>query len=172
MGRTVGASGAPVATMTCLPDARLAAVCLVCPSTSGYVWVRLFCLSLGRIVVRGAAMTGSGGGQLVKPVLDERVGIEYSVHRPSPAFLRELCLVFPGVDMATILVIPTMQRAKGDLVADSPNAAEEKDRLLEVFCEWATCVCDYIKEHGAWADFTDPCSGFPVRHDPVLRTCC
>eukprot|EP00729_Bicosta_minor_P018760 gene18760-32336_t len=66
-----------------------------------------------------------------------------------PRMKEDLGRVFPGVDMANMLIVPTFQPCKCDLVAMGPEPEAEKDRLLE-------------NAQGHWADLTDPCSGFPV----------
>ena len=74
--------------------------------------------------------------------------------------------VLPGVDLdapAPLLLVPTCQRARMDLVAWGDAVAAEKDALLERFSRWAGAVCDALGAKGWWGDFVDPCSGLPVR---------
>jgi len=65
-------------------------------------------------------------------------------------------------DMREILAIPTNQKARADLVAVGDHIEEEKDRLLNVFVEFAKALCERIAERGYWADYIDPCSGLPM----------
>lgn len=114
--------------------------------------------------VDAAAVASTASLTVVAPVLDRAREIEYSVHRPSAALLKDLSRVFLALPAgAPLLVVPTMQRSRVDLVVETPEVAEEKDRLLENFCQWAMAVTAELERRGEWADFTDPCSGFPVR---------
>lgn len=72
----------------------------------------------------------------------------------------------------------SLKPAEVDLIEFGPHAEDEKNRLLEVvgvskkvsfvshlqFSEWATKRCNALKERGYWANFTDPCSGYPVTY--------
>lgn len=101
----------------------------------------------------GPPLAGAGAGG----------DIEWSVHRVLPRMVPDLKRVFPGVDaIDEVLVIPTFQKCRCDLIADGPGPDAEKDRLLETFVRWATAVCKQLREKGYWADLTDPCSGLPV----------
>jgi len=73
--------------------------------------------------------------------------------------------VFPGVDTARMLLIPTCQRADMDLVARGERVEDEKDRLLERFVAWAAAlVAELAAAGGHWSDYADPCSGLPMVH--------
>ena len=52
----------------------------------------------------------------------------------------------------------------------TPEAAHEKDRLLESFYQWAKAVCKHLQSDGNWADFIDPCSGYPVLFTLSFKT--
>jgi hypothetical protein len=56
---------------------------------------------------------------------------------------REVASVFPGVDIDTILIVPTCQRAVMDLVQVGDVVEVEKDKLLEQASHW--------RGGGAWA---------------------
>jgi S-methylmethionine-dependent homocysteine/selenocysteine methylase len=76
--------------------------------------------------------------------------------------------VLPGVELggpSPLLVVPTCQRARMDLVAWGDAVAAEKDTLLERFLRWGGAVRRRLGAGGWWADFVDPCSGLPV-HTP------
>jgi len=102
---------------------------------------------------------------LLAPVMNERVKIEYSVHKMQPRMKPDMERCFPGEDLANLLIIPTFQQCKCDLVADGPGPAAEKDALLESFMAWAQEICQELRDEGHWADLTDPCSGYPVFGD-------
>lgn len=92
--------------------------------------------------------------------------IEVSMHAPLPKPLqREARHVFgmDAFDEDACVVIPTNQRATVDLVSMRGEAVEaEKDRLLNVFMEFAATVCKEITASNYWADYIDPCSGLPM----------
>ncbi|CAN0503596.1 unnamed protein product, partial [Laminaria digitata] len=56
--------------------------------------------------------------------------LQVSLHTCPMALHRELCHVFPGVDLTSCLAVPTSQRAKMDLVSIGEPVETEKDRLL------------------------------------------
>eukprot|EP00047_Mylnosiga_fluctuans_P005356 m.240000 g.240000 ORF g.240000 m.240000 type:complete len:173 (-) comp13588_c0_seq1:114-632(-) len=92
--------------------------------------------------------------------------LEYSVHPANALFRRELARVFgDSVDYTRMLIIPTFQSARVDLVAMGAHAEEEKDRLFQTFYDWATGVCKRLQGAGHWADFTDPATGLPALGD-------
>lgn len=76
---------------------------------------------------------------------------QVSLHTCPKALSRELCHVFPGVDLASCLAVPTSQRATLDLVSIGEPVELEKDRLLNsvrlgvIGCTqshgWLACVC-------------------------------
>jgi len=103
----------------------------------------------------------------VKVAVLNRGEVEYSIHACPKALFREAKFVFPFMqkDMAAegaLLVIPTCQKALHDLVKVGPEIEDEKDRLLEVFMDFAKTVCTELREGGHWADYIDPCSGLPM----------
>ena len=62
-----------------------------------------------------------------------------------------------------LIAIPTNQRARRDLVAVGDDVEEEKDRLLNVFLDFGSNLCNLIRTKlGYWADYIDPCSGLPM----------
>lgn len=92
--------------------------------------------------------------------------IEISVHTLPKPLQREFQHVFNESNLpfemntdsnAEILAIPTNQRAREDLVGVGDNVEKEKDRLLNVFFDFAKELCEKIKSAGYWADFIDPC---------------
>eukprot|EP00897_Mesotaenium_endlicherianum_P004783 jgi/Mesen1/4332/ME000022S03624 len=72
--------------------------------------------------------------------------------------------MFPGQAIEGMLIVPTCQNSAVDLVKMGEVVEEEKDRLLEVFVEWAKSVCDKLQSRGFFADYIDPCSGLPMIH--------
>jgi len=108
-------------------------------------------------------------------------GLEISVHTLPKQLQREFHHVFPesnlplddiltqhdGADggataTAEFLALPTNQHAREDLVAMGEKIEREKDRLLNVFMQFARALCERIVAAGYWADFIDPCSGLPM----------
>jgi hypothetical protein len=118
------------------------------------------------------------------------VDIEYSIHGCPARLYQELKLIFPelfptssscssltksfsaglrsstdssiAVQRSDLLIIPTFQPCRYDLVGAGPEQDREKDEKLEHFYLWAITLCSLIREQGHWADFTDPASGYPV----------
>lgn len=95
------------------------------------------------------------------------------------------CLRPPARHNAGLLLVPTCQHSKMDLVQTGEAVEEEKDTLLETvqgnsvlcclfpasacptltclqFMEFAKGVCNKATDRGHWADYIDPCSGLPV----------
>jgi hypothetical protein len=91
-------------------------------------------------------------------------GLEYTIVECPKRHSREVRAVFPGLDPEGLFVIPTCQRSDIDLVRFGDVIEQEKDRLLERFCEFAKAACDSLAADGYWADYIDPCSGLPMVH--------
>lgn len=98
---------------------------------------------------------------------------EISVHPCPKALYREAQFVFPfmqnKIDESinwenSLLVLPTCQRAREDLVKIGPEIEAEKDRLLETFMNFSKQLCELLINHDNkyWADYIDPCSGLPM----------
>lgn len=98
------------------------------------------------------------------PVTTTLWGMEYSVHECPKRHKTEAEAVFPGVSYEGLLVVPTCQRSKMDLVNVGDTVEQEKDDLLERFFEFAKSVCSKLDAQGHWADYIDPCSGLPMVH--------
>ena len=118
--------------------------------------------------VLSSGQGGQGGSShkakrmLLDPVVvfeDEEAGvcIEASVHRCPPAMFQELKAVFPAVttsantvlkDTSRLLVIPTFQKARCDLLSVGHNAEVEKDRLLNnvrpFFLSLSVCLTFFV----------------------------
>ncbi len=73
------------------------------------------------------------------PSHGENNEIEVSVHSPSKFFIRELQHVFQSTALDNVLAIPTMQRARMDLVSIGDDVETEKDRLLETVYHLLHC---------------------------------
>lgn len=100
--------------------------------------------------------------------------IEVSIHELPRLMRRDLVLVLPSWPVSSyegqgergekLYAICTAQRASLELVNWGPEAAQQKDFLLERFAEWANMVCDLLTSRGfPLCDFIDPCSGLPAR---------
>ena len=61
----------------------------------------------------------------------EKLQLDISAHICPKRFIKELQYVFPNCDLTNIIVIPTMQFAKNELVNIGDEIEVEKDRLLE-----------------------------------------
>eukprot|EP00038_Savillea_parva_P026634 m.55409 g.55409 ORF g.55409 m.55409 type:complete len:112 (+) comp7600_c0_seq2:241-576(+) len=93
---------------------------------------------------------------LVPPTMNDSCGIEYSVHKVLPRMVEDLQRVFPSVDLSEVLIIPTFQKCRCDLIANGPEPDAEKDRLLETFVSWAKAVCSSLRDAGHWAVLLHP----------------
>ncbi len=110
------------------------------------------------------------------------------------------CLRPPARHNAGLLIVPTCQHSKMDLVQTGEAVEEEKDTLLEKVRRAATClysvlcclfpasacpaptslqfmefakgVCNKATDRGHWADYIDPCSGLPVSRCSVKLLPC
>lgn len=89
-------------------------------------------------------------------------GMEWSVHEVPKRFEREAQEMFAGMDLAGLLIVPTCQQAKLDLVNVGETVETEKDFLLERFMAFAADVCEQLVAQGHWADYIDPCSGLTM----------
>jgi hypothetical protein len=97
--------------------------------------------------------------------------MEVSVHTIPKSLQREFHHVFERQvtfdslreQGAEILAILTNQHALEDLISVGDRVEKEKDRLLNVFIEFARPLCHRVSDAGFWADFIDPCSGLPMR---------
>lgn len=98
-------------------------------------------------------------------------GLEVSLHTLPKQLKREFLHVFPESNLsleniqdasAEFLTLATNQHARVDLVAVGEHIEGEKDRLLNVFMQFAQNLCDKIRNAGFWADYIDPCSGLPM----------
>ncbi|KAF9383455.1 hypothetical protein CPB97_006444 [Podila verticillata] len=89
------------------------------------------------------------------------IKLEYSIHVSPKRMTRELFTVFPGKDLANLLVVPTFQKCGHQMVAYDATIAKEKDDRLEDFVKWSTILHDRLDALGFWSDMTDPASGFP-----------
>eukprot|EP00953_Heterococcus_sp_UTEX-ZZ885_P022638 12511-Heterococcus_DN1.PRE.2 len=67
-----------------------------------------------------------------------------------------------GIDLTGCLAVPTNQHADTDLVNVGQPVEAEKDRLLNVFVDFAATLCNKLRSQGHWADYIDPCSGLPM----------
>jgi len=90
--------------------------------------------------------------------------MEISVHTCSTASVtRELKRIFPQRDAGNLLAIATFQPSQTDLVSIGATIEEEKDELLEKFFKFAEKFVNDVAAKGYWADYIDPCSGYPMK---------
>lgn len=64
---------------------------------------------------------------------------------------------------ARLVLVPTIQQTRIDILAVNEATALEKDQCLERFMALAASFCAFLEARGAWADYCDPCSGLPMR---------
>jgi hypothetical protein len=91
--------------------------------------------------------------------------IEYSIHYVPQQLDKETLKIFPSLlvqDLASLLVVPTWQKTKYDLASFGPEIEEEKTRCLENFLRLGNIFVHQITSQGYWADYIDPCSGYPM----------
>lgn len=118
----------------------------------------------------GPAVLFSSFFKLLLPILTHRGKFIACIEILIPyQLIREFRHVFaegnlPNIadSTAEILALPTNQLALHDLVATGEAVEQEKDRLLNVFMDFAHMLCDKILRAGYWADYVDPCSGLPM----------
>ncbi|KAI8106817.1 hypothetical protein M9434_001471 [Picochlorum sp. BPE23] len=101
---------------------------------------------------------------MLKPVTATLWGMEYSIHECPKTHRDDVASIFPQEDMQGMLIVPTCQKSDVNLVGWGEQADVEKDRLLERFVQFASCVCEWLMDKGYWADYIDPCSGLPMIH--------
>ncbi|KAI9207460.1 uncharacterized protein BJ171DRAFT_578579 [Polychytrium aggregatum] len=95
--------------------------------------------------------------------------MQVSVHTPGRHLKKELALVFPELKnskhLDQLLVIPTFQLSRHDLVAVTPETNLERNILLDYIYIFGQKFRDNIAALGYWADMTDPASGYPIYSD-------
>jgi len=99
---------------------------------------------------------------MLMPVTTTVWGMEYSVHECPKRHKKEAEAMFPGLNVDGLLLIPTCQRTKIDLVRTGEGVDNEKDFCLERFISFARRVTDRLIAVGHWADYIDPCSGLSM----------
>ncbi|KAK3815969.1 MAG: hypothetical protein J3R72DRAFT_461171 [Linnemannia gamsii] len=87
--------------------------------------------------------------------------LEYTIHASPRRMTRDLATVFPNKDLSGLLVVPTFQKCKHEMVAWDAEIAKEKDDRLDDFIRWSTAIHNRLEKLGYWSDMTDPASGFP-----------
>ncbi|KAF9089152.1 hypothetical protein BGX23_006886 [Mortierella sp. AD031] len=87
--------------------------------------------------------------------------LEYSIHASPRRMTRDLATVFPSKDLSGLLVVPTFQKCKHEMVAWDAEIAKEKDDRLDDFIRWSKALHHRLEKLGYWSDMTDPASGFP-----------
>jgi hypothetical protein len=134
--------------------------------------VQFFYTSATLIMSYGQTASTLWGPILLTKVEKSDDALEVSLHTLPKQLLREFHHVFDegniqiqsrsGHAEPALLAIPTNQHAREDLVAIGPHIELEKDRLLNVFMDFACDLCKRIRDAGYWADYIDPCSGLPM----------
>ena len=91
--------------------------------------------------------------------------LQFSVHKISAAIIPEIAPSLPQVssaDVKRVFVVPTFQKCGCAVIDFTPEAAVEKDRLLETFVQFASGVQRYVQaqDEAYWCDYVDPCTGY------------
>ena len=68
---------------------------------------------------------------IVTPTLLDHLQLEYSVHKVPIAHKEDVRAVFPNVNVDDILIVPTCQRAKEDLVKTGEKVSGWVDDLMD-----------------------------------------
>jgi hypothetical protein len=90
---------------------------------------------------------------------------EYSLHLCPRKHRNELRQQFPKLSLEEIekmIIVPTQQKTKVDIIKNGEEVDEEKDYCLERFLDFARIASDYLIKRGFWADYIDPCSGLTM----------
>lgn len=99
-------------------------------------------------LARGAAASANdkmATSHVAPTLLDNAsVDLEYSVHSVPKAHRDDVAAIFPGVDLDRVLVVPTCQRAREDLVTVGEKVEQEKDRLLNTVSPCGCAVLDVL----------------------------
>eukprot|EP00471_Norrisiella_sphaerica_P012722 CAMPEP_0184498576 /NCGR_PEP_ID=MMETSP0113_2-20130426/39346_1 /TAXON_ID=91329 /ORGANISM="Norrisiella sphaerica, Strain BC52" /LENGTH=206 /DNA_ID=CAMNT_0026886161 /DNA_START=95 /DNA_END=715 /DNA_ORIENTATION=- len=119
--------------------------------------------------LKGTALDGKDKFASLETI--DKIEIEYSVHTLHSIIKRHCKQIFPGLykqvkggkkDLPEIVCIPTFQHCSCDMLEFTDEAEKEKDKLLKSFYAWCQAVCAELISQGFWADYIDPCSGYPV----------
>jgi hypothetical protein len=122
----------------------------------------------------GSAGVAAGPGVVVAPraviATAWRAQFEVSAHELPRALALDARRVFSEAvasgrlpSDARLVLVPTIQQTRLDILAVNEATAMEKDQCLERFMALAACFCAFLEARGAWADYCDPCSGLPMR---------
>lgn len=102
--------------------------------------------------------------QIEVSINGQNVEMEWSVHVCSKALWRDLFKIFPSCpasEAEQVLLIPTIQHTRLDLIESSPEVEKEKDERLEIFVQFARRLKEALEAQGSfWTDCIDPCSGY------------
>lgn len=60
-----------------------------------------------------------------------------------------------------LIIVPTVQQARVDLVSIGQEVEDEKNRLLESFMHWGHTIASRLTAQGYWVDFIDPMTAMP-----------
>eukprot|EP00045_Choanoeca_perplexa_P013054 m.145803 g.145803 ORF g.145803 m.145803 type:complete len:189 (-) comp16222_c0_seq1:2722-3288(-) len=97
------------------------------------------------------------------PTLLQDNTIDISIHRCPKRIVSEMQRIFGSeLDMDKMYMIPLFRKTKANLVGIGADVEAEKDAQLEAFFVEAKRFTAILQQRGAWADYTDPASGFPV----------
>lgn len=102
-----------------------------------------------------------------EPILNKTFNIEYSIHYCTKLMKNDIIKIFNNcsnmdlVKINNILIIPTFQHSRMNLLNNNIEIQEEKDKLLQNFLNWGCKLIEGLKNLNEWGDLIDPSSGYP-----------
>jgi hypothetical protein len=103
---------------------------------------------------------------------------EISIHQVNSRFIEILSPVFPQVHLKSeewnnsnslaksetrvLYVVIVMQQSQCSMLDTGGIMQQERDTLLDQFYQFGNQFVQVLKSFKAWADFTDPATGYPV----------
>ena len=90
--------------------------------------------------------------------------LEIRIAEATPAFKRDLDVVFPRLPSKDLTVVFTFQDSTVELLDPNPHT-EVKDRCLHLFFDFSKALGQRLE--GYWWDYIDPCSGYPMNEEPA-----
>nr|XP_040057198.1 metabolism of cobalamin associated Db isoform X1 [Gasterosteus aculeatus aculeatus] len=67
--------------------------------------------------------------------------------------------MFPEAPSTGMMVVTVTQKTRNDMTSWCAEVEQERDQMLDKFCDGAQEICHALQKEGFWADFVDPSSG-------------
>ncbi|XP_062421244.1 metabolism of cobalamin associated Db isoform X2 [Pungitius pungitius] len=67
--------------------------------------------------------------------------------------------MFPEAPSTVMMVVTVTQKTRNDMTSWCAEVEQERDQMLNKFCDGAQEICHALQMEGFWADFIDPSSG-------------